>query len=161
MEPGLLALQVKWRFSYLFDNYGFAVIHEEYHGQSSGNAIVVLESPDCRIRVLLEREQVLVDVGPLTAPEDWSTPAPNDWFGLTYITGFLSKGADQWEYAIPKTALDQDLRIDQQLIKLADKLHPYCGLIVRMFRPEAYEQTQRELIDYQAQQVKAWLRQYR
>lgn len=161
MKSGFFARQVKQRFSYLFDQYEFAVIHEEYHGQNDGNAIVVLESPACRIRVLLEREQVLVDIGPLSAPEDWSTPAPNDWFGLTYVTGFLSKGTDQWEYAIPQTTLDRNLRIDRQLVRLADKLRPYCDLIICAFRPETYEQTQRELMDYQERQVETWLRRYR
>jgi len=161
MKPGFFALQVKQRFSYLFDQYGFSVIHEEYHGQNGCNAIVVLESPDCRIRVLLEREQVLVDIGPLSAPVDWSTPAPNDWFGLTYVTGFLSNGTDQWEYVIPDTALDRSLRIDQQLVSLAEKVRPCCDLIVHIFRSEAYEQTQRELIDYQERQIQTWLRRYR
>lgn len=161
MKPDYFALQVRQRFFYLFDQYGFAVIHEEHHSQNDDHAIIVLESPDCRIRILLEREQVLIDIGPLSAPEDWSTSAPNDWFGLTYVTGFLSNGTDRWEYAKPETALDRNLRIDQQLVKLANRLRPYCDLIFSAFRPEAFEQTQQALLIYQEQQVEMWLNQYR
>jgi hypothetical protein len=161
MKPYTFLRQIEERFSYLFDEYGFFVIHEEHHNRNGYNAVVVLESRGCRIRLLLEREQVLVDVGSLSAPKDWSTPAPDEWFGLTYVTGFLSNGTDQWKYEFPDTALDRSLRIDQQLIKLAGKLRPYCDQILCKFHPAAFEQTQRELVDYQETQVDTWIRQYR
>lgn len=158
MNQSSFARQIIYRFGYLFDDYGFSVVHEEDHSQSGHNAIVVLESPDCRIRVLQEREQILVDVGPLIAPEDWSTPAPDLWFGLTYVTGFLSDGYDQWEYEYPDTSVDHDSRVDRQLIRLAHILLPYCSQIVRLFRSENFAQIQRDLLAYQERQVEVWLK---
>ncbi|MBP7963695.1 MAG: hypothetical protein KBG20_09430 [Caldilineaceae bacterium] len=161
MQYSSLAEQVKHRLGYLVNEYGFSVIHEESHVQNGGNAIVVLESPDYRIRVLREGEQIRIDVGPLCAPSDWSISAPDLWFGLTYVTGFLSNGIDQWEYDFPDTSLDYDSRVDRQLVRLAGILRPYCSQILRFFQPEAFERHKRELLDYQERQVEAWLRKYR
>jgi hypothetical protein len=150
--------QVRERFSYLMDDFGFSVIHEEYYPQSFGNALVVLESKDCRIRVLLEKEQVLVDVGPLSAPEEWSSHAPDYWFGLTYVTALLAPEAEPMAYQFPDTSLDRNARIDRQLVRLAGILRPYCDQIARRFCPESFQSTQEELLQLQEKQVREWLR---
>jgi len=161
MERSAFYDQVKERFCYLVQDYGFSVIHEEYYPESYGNAIVVLQSKDCRVRVLLEREQVLVEVGPLWAPEDWSSHASDLWFDLTDITAFLTQGTDRWEYYFPDTSLDHAYRIDRQLIRLAGILRPYCGRVFRLFRPEVFQQKQEELVRFRKQQTEEWLRKYR
>lgn len=157
MKSSVFFELVRMRFSYLFDDYGFSVIHEEHYPEYYGNAAVVLQSDSCRIRVLLDREQVLVEAGPLSAPEEWSSHAPDFWFGLTYITAFLTQGVDQWGYQYPDTSLDLSSRIDRQMVRLASKLRAYCDQIIKLFRPEAFEITQEDLLEFQEQQVRAWL----
>ena len=161
MKHDIFAQQIRQHFDYLFDDYGFLVIHKECHGEKRGNTIVVLESATHRIRILLESEQVLLDIGPLWAPVEWSVSAPNEWFGLTYIVGFLSNGTDELEYVFPDTSLDAISRVAQQLARLSIRLQPYCDQIARAFRPEAFEQTQQELMEYQDSQVELWMRQHR
>ncbi len=140
MEPQAFIALIQKHWPYLFQQYGFSVIHQEYYPEHSGNALVVLQSRDERLRFIYERGQVFVDAGPLTAPENWSSTTPHQWFDLVTLTAFLSNGQDHWQYGTGE--------VDAQLQKLSAKFKPYADRIFDLFRPANFARTQTELAAY-------------
>src|SRR4051812_3178043 len=67
---------------------GFRVVeHEE--GQAFDNALVILEGPELRLRVIRERGQLFVEFG--------SPAEPAVWFNSSVVMGLLSIGSkDGW-----------------------------------------------------------------
>lgn len=53
MEGHPFSNQVRRYFRYLFDDYGFSVLSEEYSPDVFGNWITLLQSKDCQIRIIL------------------------------------------------------------------------------------------------------------
>jgi len=129
--------QVKKHFRYLIDDYGFSVVYERYDEKVFGNCIVVFQSKDCRIRVVLDRGDIFVQIGPLSAPAVWSPASSHLWFDLGTIIAFLTQEAKadraEWFYIPPDEPLDHDARIDWQLNKLADTLQSYGKQILSLF----------------------------
>ncbi len=154
MERRVFYEQVKQHFRYLIEGCGFSLIHEEYHPEAYGNSMVVLEGHDCRVRVLLERDQVFVDIGPIWAPEVWSTTASDLWFDLGTITAYLTGGADSWEYQLPDTSLDRAARVDQQLVRLAGRFRPYVESACRLMRKDAFERSRAELVSFRERRAR-------
>ncbi len=56
--------RVRTSFQYLIDDYGFSVKDERYDPQSFGNSLVEFRSKETAIRLVLDRGQVLIDLGP-------------------------------------------------------------------------------------------------
>ncbi len=140
MDPQIFIALIQNHLPYLFRQYGFNVIHQEYYPEHSGNALVVLQARDARVRFIYERGQVFIDVGPLTAPQEWKDSTPNQWFDLVTLTAFLSQGQDRWQYGTGE--------VDAQLQTLSAKFKPYADRIFDLFKPANFLKTQKELIAY-------------
>ncbi len=125
--------QIKKYFGYLFDEYGFDVIAETYF-ESFGNWVVVLQSDDCRVRIIQDRGEVSVAVGPLWSPPGWQA---GPWFDLAVITAFLTQGKGTLEYRPGRT--------DQQLERLANLLRSHCDQICELFQDKVFQQKRVEL----------------
>jgi len=150
MHNSLFFDQVEQHFRYLVDEYGFSVICRERY-ESFDNAEVIIQSRDCRIRILREKGQVFVDAAPL--------PPSEDWFDLTEITAYLSQGADSWKYETPDRG-DYDSRIEWQVKRLADILRSYLPQICELFRKGIFEQKLAKLLEFRNQQFKERWGQY-
>lgn len=134
-------------FQYLINDYGFSVIAKEVY-PNFDNAEMILQSNGCRIRVLRERGQVFVDVGPL--------PPRNNWYDLATLIAYLTRGANTWEYKIPDHG-DYEYKVEWQVMRLADILRPYCAQICKLFHKGIMEQTCTELKEFMDQQFrKKW-----
>lgn len=153
MEDMTFSELVNRRFRYLMDEYGFSVIHEEYYPRDFGNSLIVLQSKECRIRILKEKGEVFIDAGPLWAPVDWASNAANLWFDLSLVTQFLTRGADKWTYDHFDSLVGQS-SVDAQLARLADALRPYWDRVCTFFRKESFEIRGAELEEFRNQRLK-------
>lgn len=125
--------QIRKYFGYLFDEYGFNVVAET-HFESFGNWVVVLQSDDCRIRIIQDREEISVALGPLWSIPGWQA---GPWYDLAVITAFLTQGNSTVEYRSTTT--------DRQLEQLAEVLHSRYDQIRELFQGETFRQRQAEL----------------
>lgn len=72
---------------------GFAVVQSET-SPSFDNANVVLQAPALRLRVVRERGQVFLDIGPHSEPGTWFDSAVvMDYLGLSSSAGFHDEDA--------------------------------------------------------------------
>ncbi len=124
MEQYVFAEQVKERFRYLIDDHGFSVVDERYDPEAFGNSLVDFQSSNTVIRVLLDRGQVLIDIGPCPRSPDY-------WFGLASVVEFLAPEADEPAYIFPETWDSYYDKIDWQVVRLARVLRQYCAPVLR------------------------------
>jgi len=144
--------KVRKHFGYLINDHDFAVVHQE-DIQSFDNCLIVLQSSNCRIRVVRDRGTVLVEAGPLSAPSVHRPPgSPNLWFSLSTIITYLEQdfNADKdWFYASPKESIDDDeAKIDWELALAADTLRPYLDDIMHLFQESTFGQKQGKLEEF-------------
>lgn len=144
-------------FGWLLDEFGFTLIHEESYPQDYGNSIVVLESSECRLRIVLERGQVFVEVGPLHAPLDWATQAPGLWFDITDVIPFMTHEDIEWQYplrdgdpAISSSPMDQ-------MKGISTALRPFMRNTIHLLSPGVFEDRQMELIQFRKRRTAEWL----
>lgn len=120
-------------FCYLFEDHGFTVFSETYF-ESFGNWVIVLLSDSCRVRLLEDRGEVSIAIGPLWSPASWQA---GPWFDLPVVIAYLTDGKDKWEYKSGDTT--------QQLERLGSSLHQYCDQICEMFKDDVFQKKQEEL----------------
>ncbi|MBC7227547.1 MAG: hypothetical protein H5T61_09980 [Thermoflexales bacterium] len=145
MEQSAFFEQVRKHFRYL-ESYGFGIAYEEIF-TGFDNAEVVFQSEKCRIRVLLERGEVYVDIGPL--------PPTEYWVDLAILVEFLTQGAETWQYEIPTG--DYQFRVEWQLARVANKLRHYILQACEMFSIENFEHKRLELERFKQQRLlKRW-----
>jgi len=123
MEQYSFIERVKTSFQYLVDDYGFSIANERYDPQSFGNSLVEFRSETTAIRLILDRSQVLVDLGPIS----WN---PNSWFSLSSVMEFLAPEAGESAYVFPETWESYYDMIDWQVNRLAHILRRYCSLVL-------------------------------
>ena len=122
MTPNLFSDLVKQHFSYLLNDYGFAVADERYYPQAMGNAEVWLKSNLVGLRIVLDRGQVLVSLGPLSQPE-------RDWFELYDVIRFFSPSLNVYEF--PEDFSDYKAALETQIKRLALVILHYCDPLLR------------------------------
>lgn len=144
-------------FHYLAEDFGFSVVHVENYPQDYGNAIVVLQSGKCRLRILLERDHVFVEVGSLQAPLDWAIHAPHLWFDVGDVILFLTNGKTKWKYSLPNGGLGGTAYIVNQIERIARELRLYIGQVLHLFEPGVFEEQQARLVEYRRRQADEWL----
>lgn len=139
--------QVEKHFDYLVDEYEFVVVSRETYPPFD-NAEVVLQSKECRIRVVRDRGEVYVSAAPLP-------PSEECWFDLGIIIDYLTQGGDNsWDFKIPRQD-DYDTRIEWQIRKLAAILRVYCARICELFSKDVFAKTCAELKEFMAQRFTA------
>lgn len=53
------------------ERFGFAVVDEARSQAGFGNAYVILQNNDMRVRLVKDRSQLFLDIGPLSDPNTW------------------------------------------------------------------------------------------
>ena len=149
--------KVRQYFRYLIDDYGFSVAREET-SRSFDNCLIVLQSSNCRVRVVRDRGTVFVEVGPRSAPDVHRPPSsPNLWFDVSTVVVFLIQesktGKWEWFYESPDESLEDEAKTDWQLAKTAVKLRPYLNDIFRLFREDVFKQKQKELEEFRQKRM--------
>jgi hypothetical protein len=124
--------RVKEHFRYLVDDYAFSVIKEESYPSVAGGA-VHWQSRDCRIAVVLERGDVFVEIGGQSGPEA---------FELGIIIAFLTPTSTPRDWLVFSPILDRhldyDVRINEQVRWLSDKLRLYMDKIIQLCRDNVF-----------------------
>lgn len=158
MTRSQFAELVENSFGRLLDEFRFDLIHEESHPRDYDNSIVVFESNECRLRIILERDNVFVEVGPLHAPLDWATPAPALWFDISDIIPFLTHADDEWQYPLRGDDPAVSSSIVDQLEGISAALKPLIRDAIRLFSPGVFESRQFELVQFRKRRADQWLR---
>ncbi|MBT7071502.1 MAG: hypothetical protein HN560_08940 [Anaerolineae bacterium] len=131
-------------FSFLIDKFDFSLI-------SLSSTSAIFSSKICTIKVIQDRYQVSIDVGPN------STPAK--WFDLGVITAYLTKqtGAGEWVYEIPR-GMTVSKAIEQQISKLANILEEYIPQIIPLFREKVFLHIEQDLTAFWKKRTEAFLK---
>jgi hypothetical protein len=137
MDFSLFCDQVEKHFRYLIDKHGFSVVKKKPY--DSQYAMIVLQSKECRIRVLREREDIFVHAGPPSATEEW--------YDLGTLIAYLTRGTEQVEFEVPDYD-DYNARIEWQVKRLADIFHTYYIQICDLFRKETFDKERADLKDF-------------
>lgn len=135
--------QIRRHFVYLFDPYGFEMVHCER--PEPGRHLIILESDDCRIRFIQNLWDLEMAIGPRSAPIRWSDSVEEAryWYSVTEVSNFLENN-----HYVDIEELLQDrpfLTADQKLAKLSGEVKPLIDRIQVLFRESVFEQKRYEL----------------
>jgi hypothetical protein len=114
---------VKKHFQYLIDDYGFSVVDEQLNSEAFGNSLIRFESSSTDIMIVLDRGQVIIDIGPYPA-------TPNYQFSMASMMEFLTPEAEEPAYVFPETWENYDEMIEWQVRRLARVLRQYCSPVL-------------------------------
>lgn len=130
--------QIRRHFIYLFDSYGFEMVHCER--PEPGRHLIILESDDCRIRFIQNLWDQEMAVGPRSAPISWSDSVEEVryWYSVMEISNFL----ENKEYVdIEELLQDRPfLTADQKIAYLSREVKPLIDRIRVLFRESVFEQ---------------------
>ncbi len=142
---------IKQALGYLFDDFSFSITTVK-PATSDGRCMIVLSSDQCRFRVIYNRGDLEVAVGPLSAPISWEA---------------IRVGETQWYHL--KSALDYvrdnkfpnlgDLRrpvpfmtLEQKIAQVSLNLRPDCWKVVQLFSDKSFVTEQHELDQFLREQ---------
>ena len=74
---------ISTNYQSLMDEYGFSIVREVFSPEIMGNVELILMSPMTGIKVVVDRNQVLVNIGDSSNPED-------EWFELSDVVHFYA-----------------------------------------------------------------------
>ena len=119
---------VEQYFHYLIDDYGFSVVAERYSPKYMGNAQVVYESSSVGISIVLDRGEVLINLGPRSRPR-------HDWFEFTDVVHYFAPNLEPVyvfpQDQFPHEVMDPRVIQDFQVSRLAQIMHQHCEPILR------------------------------
>lgn len=124
MHRYMFTERVKEEFRYLVEEYGFSVADERYDRDAFGNSLVDFQSSKVTIRVLLDRGEVTIGVGPYPLSSDY-------WFDLSSVLEFLSVHTSEPAYVFPEEWDSYDDMVDWQVSRLAHLLQQCCSSVLR------------------------------
>jgi hypothetical protein len=114
---------IKQYFQYLIDTYGFFIDHEQYSPEIMGNTEIVYKSTQIGIRIIIDRGQVLVNIGNPSWPE-------SDWFEFSDVVHYFSPEV-KFIYAFQDNVQDEQIDVEAQIKRVARMCNQYCGPILR------------------------------
>jgi len=135
-------------FDYLFEDYGFAAVYcrDVDHGE---HILIILQSPDCRIKFIYDRGTVEATIGTLSSPVGWTDCVDNTryWFDLLTMIAFV----EMWPSmtAAEKQQMADTVRSVTAEVFLSRKLQPAVGQVVALFREEVFKDRREEIEMFQ------------
>lgn len=120
-----LIQQIKIHFDYLFNEYGFSVVHE---GGDTAHYLIVLQSGDCRMEFLYDRGVVEVSAGT-------SQYLYNILWVINFVKGLPQPTAKELGHI---AEFFWTMRMDEGLATLSKMLKPVCREIVELFQEESF-----------------------
>lgn len=136
--------QIQNHFDFLFrDGFRIAKIFDKLH---FGNWIVVLRSENCIIRIIQDREQLSVEVGPPWASIDIKDS--KHFTDLNLLVDFI----ENKEIIILSSR--QSKLVDDQFEDLKTTLHSYYSQILSILNDDSYLQKEEEISLYHQKRIK-------
>jgi hypothetical protein len=114
---------IKKSFNFLADEYGYSIDREKYSPEAMGNAYVLYKSQSVGIKVVVDRSQVLINIGDLSWPEE-------NWFEFGDVVQFFNPEMKE-VYDFSRGSLDNQAYIESQAKRLARILRQYCKPMLR------------------------------
>ena len=131
--------QIKRSFDFLFEEYGFKVIHasDTTYGP---RCLIAAESKDFRVRFTSEYGSIGLDIGRLNAaPTGGDGPqGQREWFPLRAVVYFLQGKA--WPTLEESRKVGEelaDLSRDEYVAYQASQLRPLCRKVCQLFSIDA------------------------
>jgi hypothetical protein len=110
---------IKRYFEYLTDEYGFFIEREGYSPETMGNAEIVFASKIIAIKVVVDRSQVLINIGKVTWPE-------REWLEFTDVIHYFNPSMEE-VYDFPEGPWKNQISIiETQAKHLSLILRQYC-----------------------------------
>jgi hypothetical protein len=107
-------------FSYLINDYGFHVVRKEFDYHAMGNAVVIFESAQFGIEIVIDRNQVLISIGEQSDPRKL-------WFEFTDVIKYYAPNEKKiYDFQRKTEHNTWDEIIEIQLTRLADMLRRFC-----------------------------------
>lgn len=123
MEINLFTELVKKHFDFLLKQYGFSIVHEDYYPDIMGNSWIVFTSHGTGISIVLDKGQVLMNVGP-------SSLSREKWYEFSDIISFFAP--DQKPvYVFPDGFSEYKDALENQVSRLARLMEEYCRPILQ------------------------------
>ncbi len=155
---------VRHFLDYLFDDFGFSVTAVK-PASTDGRCLIVLSSGQCRFRIVFNRGDLEVAVGPLSAPVSWedTIAGVRQWYylrsALDYVRDDKYPDLDSLLRPVPF------LTLEQKLAQAASDLKPDCWNVIQFFQEDRFVTKQRELDrflqegdEYLGEQLAEWQR---
>jgi hypothetical protein len=109
---------IRQQFHFLVDEYSFSIVEELYSPDVMGNALVVFKSISTVVKVVVDRSQVLVEIGAIS----W---AEKDLFELSDVISYFHSGIKE-VYKFEEGSTENRANIESQASQLAFLLGEYC-----------------------------------
>ena len=155
---------VRRSLDYLFDDFGFLVTAVK-PASTDGRCLIVLSSEQCRFRIIFNRGDLEIAVGPLSAPVSWedAIAGTRQWYylrsTLNYIRDDKYPDLDSLRRPVPFSTLEE------KLTQAAVDLKPDCWKVLQLFQEDNSVTKQRELDQFLEErgehiqkQLEEWLR---
>jgi hypothetical protein len=123
MEQSLLSNLVRQHFRYLTDEYGFSLARDAYFPESMENADMLFVSSQTGVRIVLDRGQVLINIGSLLQPQQ-------EWFEFSDVVHFFAPETEP-VYIFSQDNSNYHATIESQVIRVARLMHQYCEPLLR------------------------------
>jgi len=151
LTPGCRAVldQVARILDFLFTEYAFQLVHQR-DAKLGERCLFVLESPDCRLRVISEFGGVGLEIGTLEATTGWAS-APDgkwEWFGMDSVIDFIQSRRPTMAEISERGKALQSMPTQEQLQDLAGRLRPTAGDVFGLFREDAPPERRRALATF-------------
>ncbi len=156
----------KQALGYLFDDFSFSITAVK-PAASDGRCMIVLSSDQCRFRIIYNRGDLEVAVGPISAPVSWEgvIVGESQWYylrsALDYIRGNKFPDLADLRRPVPFMTLEQ------KLTQVSLYLRPDCWRVVELFNDKSFvteqhdldqflreqsEHVRKQLVDWQSEQ---------
>lgn len=115
---------VRRHFKYLIDEYGFAVKERIYGSEPFSDGLIEFWSDRTVVVIQLDRFDLMISLGPATAPESVR-------LGLERVIGFLVHDTQTFHLSLPASPISRQEIIEVGLTQYAPALRRYCDSILR------------------------------
>lgn len=127
--------QIKSRFDYLFEKYGFLIVDKRGNGVY---CLLVIQSGGCQIRFQYDRGVVEISVG-----------TTQKQYNMFWIVNFVrGKSQPMPDEMLQIMELFWSRKMDDGLCALSKMLKPVCEEVVELFQEETFKKKQRELEEF-------------
>ena len=124
MEKNVFFEAVEREFDFLLTEYDYHIFQETYVSEQMGNASVVFISNLTIISIVLDRGQVLMEIGERSKPS-------KDRFEITDVLRYFSSDEKMDVYQFSKKNPYDVPPVENQVLKLALLIRRYCDQILR------------------------------
>lgn len=137
--------QVKKHFGFLIREYEFHIEYKE-EGKSFDNCMIILKSDKCCVRIVRDRGDALVEIGP-SALKNYYGGEEEGWFYLSTIISFIEKDLkeDIYHFKTVRKFKKDDDRTNFQLSRDAKKMKRYIEVIFNLFNENTFTKIEPEL----------------